>query len=140
MQVLQVSLWRRVDSEYGGTERRCPAWRSPQSTSVERQKRLQTQSACLACQHPLNVLPVNGQFLTRGPEASLSQPPLQLGYSHVTQAPPISHTREPLDEGGNKGWKQVLHGIHFQVRVALGSAVPDFSASRINHQGHGSWG
>lgn len=102
MQVLQVSLWRRVDSEHGGTERRCPAWRSPQSTSVELQKRLETQgppagehvvSAYLACQHPLNVLPVSGPFLTSGPEASLSQSPLQLGYSHVTQAPPISHTR-----------------------------------------------
>lgn len=126
MQVLQVSLWRRVDSGHGGTARRCPAWRPLQSSSVEQWKRpkgLQWGDMW----RMLVLMPasserssMHGRFLTCKAEASLSQPALQLGYHPVMRALALSQTREPLDGGGNEGWKQRPCGIHFQLRKSLG--------------------
>ena len=111
MEVLQVHLWRRVDSGHGWTERRCPAWSLPRALqwSNGRDPRASrgehVQNACLDGQHPLSTLPMHGQFLSCKSEASLSQPPLQLGYRPVMQALALSQNREPLDGGGNEGWK-----------------------------------
>lgn len=103
-----------------------PSLEPPQSSSVEQWKRPEgfrgehVQNACLDGQHPLSALPMHGQFLSCKSEASLSQPPLQLGYRPVMQALALSQNREPLDGGGNEGWKRRPRGIHFQLRMSLG--------------------